>query len=66
MVGDVDRASFVAGLQRAEEIANREADAFWNEEFARHGNKGLATMKQKVGLRIVAAIERERAAADEA
>ena len=48
------------GLRRAEEIAVKITDAFWDNEFARHGNKGLATMKAKLGHLIEEAILAER------
>lgn len=47
------------GLRRAEEIAVRVTDDVWNTDFARHGNKGLATMKSKLGHEIEAAIHKE-------
>ena len=55
--------TFRDGLRRAEEIAVEVTDRFWNTEFARHGNSGLATMKQKLGLQIEAAIHEEWKAA---
>ncbi len=48
--------TFRDGLKRAEEIAVEVTDKFWNTEFARHGNKGIAAMKQEVGHQIEAAI----------
>lgn len=52
--------TYTDGLLRAEEIAVAETDKFWNQEFARHGNKGIATMKQKLGFQIEDAILAER------
>ena len=54
-----DTPTFRDGLKRAEEIAVSVTDRFWNSEFARHGNKGIAAMKQKVGHQIEAAIHAE-------
>lgn len=48
--------TYLDGLDKALEIAIKTTDDFWNEEYARHGNPGLATMKQKVGKRIERAI----------
>jgi hypothetical protein len=47
------------GLKLALAIARKVTDDFWNEEYAHHGNAGLAKMKQKVGFQIEAAIEKE-------
>ena len=55
--------TFRDGLRRAEEIAVEITDRFWNTEFARHGNPGIAKMKQKVGHQIEAAIHAEWKAA---
>jgi len=51
--------TYCDGLRRAEEIAVHVTDEHWNSEFARHGNKGLATMKTNVGHEIEAAIHAE-------
>ncbi len=51
---------FKDGLRRAEEITVKTVDDFWNEEFARHGNAGIAKMKQKVGIQIEEALLVER------
>lgn len=56
---------FLAGLERAEQIAVEATDAFWNSEFARHGNKGIAGFKCKLGHLIEAAIRKERTAENE-
>lgn len=47
------------GLGRALEIAKKINDQFWNEEFGRHGNKGLCAMKGKVGQLIEDTIRKE-------
>ncbi len=44
------------GLRHAEAIAIETTNKFWNTEFARHGNKGICTMKVKLGHEIEAAI----------
>ena len=51
-----DTQTFRDGLRRAEEIAVEVTDKFWNTEFARHGNKGIASMKVRAGHQIEAAI----------
>ena len=51
---------FKDGLKRAEEIAVKVTDDFWDTEFAHHGNKGVAKFKQKVGFLIEEAICNER------
>lgn len=58
--GMMNNRTFLDGLRRAEEIAVKTTDEFWNSEFARHGNKGLATMKSKLGHMIEEAIHDER------
>ena len=59
-MSDTYQDGFKDGLRRAEEIAVNTVDDFWNEEFARHGNAGIAKMKQKVGIQIEEAILAER------
>ena len=54
-----DTPSVRPGLKLALAIARKVTDDFWNEEYAHHGNAGLAKMKQKVGFQIEAAIEKE-------
>ena len=54
-----DTPTFRDGLRRAEEIAVSVTDKFWNTEFAKHGHRGFATMKQEVGHQIEAAIHAE-------
>lgn len=55
---------FRAGLHRAEEIAAATTDADWNANFERHGNKGIATMRGKLGRAIEGAIHAEWEAAE--
>ena len=51
---------FKDGLKRAEEIAVLITNKFWDDEFARHGNAGVAKFKQKVGFLIEEALTKER------
>jgi hypothetical protein len=50
---------FRAGLRRAEKIAVATTDADWSDNFSRHGNKGIATMRGKLGRAIESAIHAE-------
>lgn len=54
-----DESSYRDGLRKAEEIAVDTTDKFWNDEFSRHGNKGLCAMKSKLGYLIETAIQKE-------
>lgn len=55
---DYDKG-FADGLRRAEEVATKTTDDFWNAEVSKHGNAGVAKMKQKVGFQIEQAIHAE-------
>lgn len=52
------------GLVQAEHIAKKVTDEFWNTEFSRHGNPGLAKMRQKVRFQIEATLKKAREEAE--